>query len=90
MKEVKQELHINTSEDAVNFRKARDIEEMSQTFYLEKAEQVEGVEAKQIFLKLAQEEGKHLRIMENIVEFVSRPEPGNWLENAEWTHLEEY
>jgi hypothetical protein len=36
------------------------------------------------------EEDKHLRIMENIVEFVSRPEPGNWLENAEWHHLETY
>jgi hypothetical protein len=39
---------------------------------------------------LAAEEKKHLRIMENIVEFVSRPEPGNWLENAEWYHLDEY
>jgi rubrerythrin len=90
MKEGKQELHINTSEAANKFRKARDIEEMSQTFYLGKAEQVEGEQAKQIFLQLAREEGKHLRIMENIVAFVSRPEPGNWLENAEWTHLEEY
>jgi len=39
---------------------------------------------------LAKEEANHLRIMENIVEFVTRPEPGNWLENAEWHHLNEY
>lgn len=38
----------------------------------------------------ASEEEKHLRIMENIVEFVAGPEPGFWLENAEWHHLEEY
>ena len=46
--------------------------------------------AKEVFATLAGEEEKHLRIMENIVEFVSRPEPGNWLENAEWHHLESY
>ncbi|MBL4901911.1 ferritin family protein [Desulfotalea psychrophila] len=90
MKDVKQELKVDTSEETDNYRKARDIEDMSQKFYLEKAEQVEGEQYRQIFLQLAHEEGKHLRIMENIVEFVSRTEPGNWLENAEWTHLEEY
>ena len=43
-----------------------------------------------LFLKLAGEEEKHLRIVRAITEFVSRPEPGNWLENAEWHHLQEY
>lgn len=90
MKDVKQELNIDTSEETANYRKARDLEEMSLKFYLEKAEQVESEQGRQIFLQLANEEKNHLRIMENIVEFVSRPEPGNWLENAEWTHLEEY
>ncbi|MEN8257585.1 MAG: ferritin family protein [Thermodesulfobacteriota bacterium] len=90
MKDVKQDLHIDTSEEADNYRKARDIEDMSQKFYLEKADQVEGEQARQIFLQLAHEEERHLRIMENIVEFVSRTEPGHWLENAEWTHLDEY
>ena len=90
MKEAKEELFINTTKTANEYRKARDIEAMSQKFYLEKAELVEGESERQIFLRLANEEANHLRIMENILEFVLRSEPGNWLENAEWHHLDEY
>jgi rubrerythrin len=63
---------------------------MSRNFYLEKAEEVKDEQAKLLLKKLAKEEEKHLHIMENIVEFVSRAEPGKWLENAEWHHLETY
>ena len=88
--ESKVDMHINTTKAANEYRKACTIEDMSQKFYLEKAETVEGEEERKIFLRLAAEEATHLRIMENIVEFVTRPEPGNWLENAEWHHLDEY
>jgi hypothetical protein len=37
---------------------------------------------------LADEEKKHMILMENLIEFVSRPD--TWLENAEWYHLDEY
>ena len=90
MQAAKEALHIDTTKAANEYRKACDIEEMSQKFYLEKAKLVEGEQERQIFFRLATEEDKHLRIMKNIVEFVSRPEPGNWLENAEWHHLDEY
>ena len=83
-------LRIDTTEETQSYRKACEIEEESRKFYREKADEVEAVHQRQIFLQLAAEEAKHLRIMENIVEFVSRPEPGNWLENAEWHHLDEY
>ena len=43
---------------------------------------------KRIFQKLAEEEKKHYFLLENIIQFVSRPE--TWLENAEFYHLEEY
>ncbi len=69
------------------YKKARDIEEKSRKFYLEKAQQV-GQEQKQIFLKLAEEERKHYVLLENILQLVSRPE--SWLENAEFYHLEDY
>ena len=90
MQEVKEDLHIDSTKSAGEYRKACKIEEMSQEFYLEEAGLVEDGYERQILLRLAREEGNHLRIMENIVEFVSRPEPGNWLENAEWHHLDEY
>jgi len=70
------------------YRKAQDIEKRSEDFYREKANQVEKEYQKEIFLKLAEEEKKHYFLLENIIEFVSRPE--TWLENAEFYHLEEY
>jgi len=90
MKEGKQPLHIDATTETEKYRKARDIEEMSRDFYQEMAVKSDNRHRRELFLKLAAEEAKHLRILENIVEFVSRPEPGNWLENAEWTHLVPY
>jgi rubrerythrin len=70
------------------YRKARDIEQESKAFYLEKAEQVKDPAHKAIFQRLAAEEDKHLLLMENIVTFVSRPE--TYLEDAEFSHLDNY
>jgi rubrerythrin len=90
MQTAKEELYIDTTRAASEYRKACAIEEMSQKFYEEKASVAEDEQQRQIFLQLAKEEENHLRIMNNIVEFVTRREPGNWLENAEWHHLDEY
>jgi rubrerythrin len=90
MRKTKEELHIDTTKATTEYRKACAIEEKSRKFYLEKAEAAEDEQEKEIFLRLAKWEANHLRVLENIVEFVSRPEPGNWLENAEWHHLDEY
>jgi len=43
---------------------------------------------RKIFLKLAGEEKKHVFLLANLVEFVSRPE--TWIENAEFNHLDDY
>jgi rubrerythrin len=55
---------------------------------MEKANEVTEEYQKEIFQRLADEEKKHYFLLENIIEFVSRPE--TWLENAEFYHLEEY
>jgi len=70
------------------YEKALDIEEKSHAFYLEKSEEAESEPQKQIFLQLAAEEKKHVVLMQNIIDFISRPE--QWLEDAEWHHLDEY
>ena len=70
------------------YRKAQDIEKKTEDFYLEKASQVEEAGQKETFLQVAKEENKHYFILDRIIEFVSRPE--QWLENAEFYHLEEY
>ncbi len=90
MKTGKQHPDTETIHAKDAFIKARDIEEASRKFYQEKAEEVQDAEAKSLLQTLAKVEERHFRIMENIIEFISRPEPGNWLENAEWHHLEEY
>lgn len=90
MQAAKEDVHFDAASASSEYKKACAVEEMSYEFYMEKAGLVQDVGERQIFLRLAKEEEKHLRIMENIVEFISRPEPGNWLENAEWHHLDEY
>ena len=70
------------------YKEAQKIEQNARDFYLEKAEQVEVQAQKAIFIKLAEEEKKHYFLLDNIIEFVSRPQ--QWLENAEFYHLEDY
>ena len=69
------------------YRKAQDIEKESQNFYTGKADEVTEEYQRELFLKLADEERKHYFLLDNIIEFISRPE--YWLENAEFFHSEE-
>jgi rubrerythrin len=70
------------------YKKAQDIEKESRSFYRLKAQEAENPSHKAIFNTLAEEENKHYFLLENIIEFVSRPQ--TWLENAEFHHLEKY
>ena len=70
------------------YKEAQKIEQSARKFYLEKANEVEPQTQKDIFLKLAEEEKKHYFLLDNIIEFVARPQ--RWLEDAEFYHLEEY
>ena len=40
------------------------------------------------FNKIADEEKRHQTVIENVIRFLDRPR--QWLENAEWHHLEDY
>ena len=75
-------------EQAELYTKAQEIEKKSQQFYQEKARQTDKDDQKKLYERLAKEEEKHYFLLENIIAFVSRPK--QWLENAEWYHLEEY
>jgi rubrerythrin len=86
MRESAQKFSFDISQTEL-YKKAQDIEKQSQNFYLEKAKEAEETQ-KEIFLRLAEEEKKHYFLLENIIDFVSRPQ--TWLENAEWHHLDEY
>jgi len=70
------------------YQKARDIEQQSRQFYIEKAEEIEDRCQKGIFRKLADEEQKQLILLENICDFISKPQ--SYLENAEFHHIDDY
>lgn len=87
MKDEKEALQCPPNEVDL-YKRALEIEQKSKDFYLEEAEKEENHPQSDVLHYLAREEGKHVRILQNLVDFVSRPD--NWLEDAEWYHLEKY
>ena len=75
-------------EQADFYRKAQEFEEKSHKHYLEMSDKMKDEAQKNLLLKLAEEEKKHMFLLENLVEFISRPK--TWIENAEFNHLGEY
>ncbi|HOV77139.1 MAG TPA: ferritin family protein [Sedimentisphaerales bacterium] len=81
----KYDFHVG---EADLYRKAAKIEEESRRFYDQKARETTDPAQKKILQKLAQEEEKHMTLMENLCSFVSRPE--TYLEDAEFSHFDDY
>jgi len=67
---------------------AQKIERDSEDFYREKADEVGDEHQKDILTRIADEEQKHWITMENVIKFLDRP--NHWLEDAEWSNLEDY
>jgi rubrerythrin len=70
------------------FCKAQEIENKSEDFYKEKSKEETNPDFKQIFIKLAAEEEKHFFLIDNIINFLRAP--NEWVENAEYHHLDDY
>jgi len=77
-----------SADQVVLYRKAQEIEEKSRAFYADKAAAAINLQEKEILFKIAAEEKRHYFLLEEIIQFVSRPQ--TWLENAEFFHLDEY
>ena len=43
---------------------------------------------KDLFVRIAEEEKKHAFLLENVIDFVTKPD--NWLENAEWHNFDQF
>jgi rubrerythrin len=69
------------------YKMALDLEKKSREFYQAQADAAQ-TDSKAIFTQLAGEESQHMFLLENMIEFISRST--TWLENAEFTHLDEY
>jgi rubrerythrin len=87
MRESAEKFNFDISELEL-YQKARDIEEQSRQFYMEKAEEVADACQKGIFKKLANEEQKHFVLLDNICDFIAKPQ--TFLENAEFYHIDDY
>jgi len=74
--------------EIAQYRNAQIHEKTIQDFYLRKAEEVDAPSLKKMLLKIAEEEGKHYQVLGGLIEFLSRPD--QWLEDAEWHHIDEY
>jgi rubrerythrin len=70
------------------WRRALEVEIESEKLYREKADEADDANFKDIFNKIADEERRHQMVIENVIDFLNRPK--QWLENAEWHHLEDY
>jgi rubrerythrin len=67
---------------------AQRIEKTSESFYREKADEVDDQSQKLILSRIADEEHRHWVALENVIRFLDRP--SQWLEDAEWSNLEDY
>jgi len=70
------------------WEQAQEIEKKSEDFYRQKAGEVDHETQKLILNSIADEEHKHWVTLENVIQFLDRPK--QWLEDAEWSHLEDY
>ena len=70
------------------YRQAQELERQSREYYQAKAEEVDNPGHKAILLRLALEENRHYVLLDHIAEFLDRPR--TWIEDAEFTHLDEY
>jgi len=87
MKAEGKEIPINGDNKKV-WEEAREIEEKSETFYREKAGEVDNEGQKHILNRIADEEHAHWIALDNVIRFLDRPQ--QWLEDAEWSNLEDY
>lgn len=70
------------------YHTALEMEMKSFLFYEEKAEEADTPEAIKLLRAIAKEERRHYRLVEGLLEFISRPD--QWIEDAEYVNLTEY
>lgn len=70
------------------WEEAQKVEKKSEDFYRLKAEEESNQDVKKTLNIIADEEHKHWALIEHVLQFIDRPK--QWLEDAEWHHLEQY
>jgi len=80
---IEEKDNVTLDIDQINFYKdAIKREEHSHDFYAQNASKIEDEKEKKIFIHIANEEVKHKKILEEIVDFLE--EPADWVASAEF------
>ena len=74
--------------DSIPKNEFLETEKKAESFYREKADEVDDDNNKRILKKIADEEHNHWVAIENVIQFLEKP--NRWLENAEWSDLETF
>lgn len=75
-------------ESTAAYKKGLELEQESIAYYRKAREAATNASQKGIIDAIIEQERFHARFMESMIDFVCRP--SQWLENAEWYHLDEY
>ena len=67
------------------WNKAQEIEVETETFYRQKEKDESQPEVKKAFHLLADEDHKHVILIEHVLDFLHQPK--SWLDDAEWSNL---
>lgn len=89
--EMKAKGNIDVSGDASQvdaYKQALGWEEKAFNFFTEKHNEATDPDEKKFLAMVAEEEKRHCRLMEAIIDFITQPE--SWVENAEFNHLTDY
>ncbi len=70
------------------YEKALRFEEKSVSFYTAALTKINDDKQKELVAKILDQEKTHVQFITNLLEFLRHP--GEWLENAEWVHLDEF
>lgn len=70
------------------YRKAQEIEQKSIDFYQSKVKELPEGPTRELLRRIVEEERKHYTLLGHIIDFVERPL--QWLEDAEFNHLDDY
>ena len=77
---------LNNATEA--YKKALELEKGAVKYYSTLLESAENDDQKEVLKQVIREEESHVQVLDALIEFISRP--NEWLENAEFTHLETY
>lgn len=76
---------FNSMDQRSLYEEALGLEKQSRDFYMEKVDEVKDNDQKLMLGRIAAEEKRHMRVLENIIELIDHPK--QWVEDAEFYRM---